>query len=135
MKIVGGPLPCPADCCFVVSLAIGQGGGEFFTRQILDENVFRFFDSDQGGPSREHAFWYYLPPLFAGMLPWSLFFPAMISVLYRSYGQHGDAKRRYLVIWCVVEFLFFTLASGKRSNYILPCIQLWQFCWVAGGRS
>ncbi len=120
MKIVGGPLLALLIAASWYLLAMGQGGGEVFTRQILDENVFRFFDSDQGGPSREHAFWYYLPTLFAGMLPWSLFFPAMISVLYRSYGQHEDAKRRYLVIWCVVEFLFFTLASGKRSNYILP---------------
>ncbi|MCS6927448.1 MAG: glycosyltransferase family 39 protein, partial [Candidatus Binatia bacterium] len=63
-------------------LAFWQGGEEFLRRQILDENVFRFFDSEQGGPSRDHSWFYYLPTLCVGMLPWSLFFPALIHFLY-----------------------------------------------------
>ncbi len=101
-------------------LALFQGGGEFLQRQILDENVFRFFASEQGGPSREHTLLYYLPTLFVGMLPWSLFLPALGFTLYRSGDIWRDKKQLYLFIWVGVEFLFFTLASGKRSNYILP---------------
>ncbi len=101
-------------------LALSQGGGEFFQRQILDENVFRFFASEQGGPSREHTLLYYVPTLFVGMLPWSLFLPALGFTLYRSGGIWREKKQLYLVIWVGVELLFFTLASGKRSNYILP---------------
>lgn len=98
--------------------ALVQGGGEFFQRQILDENVFRFFSSDAGGPSRRHGLFYYLPTVFAGMLPWSLFFPAVAVLAYRC--MPTDNRQRYLVCWLAVEFIFFTLASGKRSNYILP---------------
>ena len=119
MKLAGGSLVMLVIAASWYVLATAQGGGEFVSRQILDENVFRFFASEQGGPSRDHSFYYYVPTLCAGMLPWSLFFPALIYALYRSRGQ-GDAKSRYLMIWCGVELLFFSLASGKRSNYILP---------------
>lgn len=119
MKLAGGSMVMVVIAASWYVLATAQGGGEFVSRQILDENVFRFFASEQGGPSRDHSFYYYVPTLCAGMLPWSLFFPALIYALYRSRGQ-GDAKSRYLMIWCGVELLFFSLASGKRSNYILP---------------
>ena len=101
-------------------LALFQGGGEFFQRQILDENVFRFFASEKGGPSREHTLLYYVPTLFVGMLPWSLFFPALGLTLYRADDLWREKKQLYLLLWVGAEFLFFTLASGKRSNYILP---------------
>lgn len=108
--------------CIAVSwylLAWLQGGGEFFQRQILDENVYRFFSSAAGGPSREHGLFYYLPTVFTGMLPWSLFFPAVAVHIYRTRGALEN-RQRYLLCWLGVEFLFFSLASGKRSNYILP---------------
>ena len=82
--------------------------------------MFRFFASEKGGPSREHTLLYYLPTLFVGMLPWSLFLPALGFTLYRSGDIWREKKQLYLLIWVGVEFLFFTLASGKRSNYILP---------------
>lgn len=119
MKILGGPLVTLLIAASWYVLAISQGGGEFVSRQLLDENILRFFASDQGGPSRDHSFYYYVPTLCAGLLPWSLFFPALLYTLYRSHGR-DDPKRRYLTIWCGVELLFFSLASGKRSNYILP---------------
>jgi 4-amino-4-deoxy-L-arabinose transferase-like glycosyltransferase len=100
------------------ALASWIGGWEFFRRQVLDENVFRFFDSEQGGPSRDHAFYYYVPTLFVGMLPWSLFFPFVGYFLYRSGLQ--EKKLLYLVVWFLGGFVFFSLASGKRGNYLLP---------------
>ncbi len=120
-------------------LASWQGGWEFFQKQILDENVFRFLGSEQGGPSRNHAFYYYLPTLFAGMLPWSLFFPPLLYSLFRSRAELRDQRLLYPVAWCLVTLIFFSLASGKRSNYILvmyPAVALllgswWH--WLVGG--
>ena len=101
-------------------LALWQGGGEFFRHQILDENAFRFLDNEQGGPSRDHAFYYYVPALCAGMLPWSLFFPALAHFLYSSRAELRERKLRYPLVWGLTGLVFFSLASGKRSNYILP---------------
>ncbi len=66
-------------------LALWQGGWEVFHRQILDENVFRFFPTEQSGPSRGHAFYYYAPTLCAALFPWSLFFPAVGQWLWRCH--------------------------------------------------
>lgn len=101
-------------------LALNQAGWEFFHRQILNENIYRFFESDQGGPSRDHAWYYYGPALCAGMFPWSLFFPALLHFLYRSREELRELKLRYVLVWFFAGLLFFTLASGKRTNYILP---------------
>ncbi len=101
-------------------LALEHAGWEFFRRQILNENVYRFFDSEQGGPSRDHAWYYYLPALCAGMFPWSLFFPALVHFLYRAREEWRNPKVRYLLVWVITGLSFFTLASGKRTNYLLP---------------
>lgn len=120
MRLVEG-----AGIVFVVAaswylLALWQGGGEFFRRQILDENLFRFLESSQGGPSRDHSFFYYIPTLCVGMLPWSLFFPALLHFLYNSRAELRAKKLLYPLVWCLTGLIFFTLASGKRSNYVLP---------------
>ncbi|MEM4410007.1 MAG: glycosyltransferase family 39 protein, partial [Candidatus Caldarchaeum sp.] len=101
-------------------LALNQAGWEFFHRQILNENIYRFFDSEQGGPSRDHAWYYYGPALCAGMFPWSLFFPALLHFLYRAREEVQEPRLRYLLVWVLAGLVFFTLASGKRTNYILP---------------
>ena len=120
MRLVEGVVITSSIAASWYLLALIQGGGEFVQRQIFDENIFRFFSSEQGGPSREHTFLYYLPTLCVGMLPWSLFFPAVGIFLYRARDEWQDKKRLYLLVWIGVELLFFSLASGKRSNYILP---------------
>ncbi len=100
-------------------LAWRQGGGEFLQRQILDENLFRFLRADHGGPSRDHTFYYYLPTLFVGMFPWSLFFLPLLSFLLYHRARLKEKRLLYPTVWCLVTLGFFTLASGKRSNYIL----------------
>jgi hypothetical protein len=120
MRLLEGALIIVAIAVSWYLLALEHAGWEFFHRQILNENIYRFFDTEQGGPSREHAWYYYGPSLCAGMFPWSLFFPALIHFLYRSREELRDPKIRYLLVWFIAGFLFFTLASGKRTNYILP---------------
>ena len=120
MRLLAGAVIITAVTASWYLLALNQAGWEFFHRQILNENLYRFFDSEQGGPSRDHAWYYYGPALCAGMFPWSLFFPALIHFLYSSWNDLRNAKLRYLLIWFFAGFLFFTFASGKRTNYILP---------------
>ena len=120
MRLLEGALIVVVVAASWYLLALNQAGWEFFHRQILNENIYRFFDNEQGGPSRDHAWYYYGPALCAGMFPWSLFFPALIHFLYRSREQLRDPKLRYLLVWFFAGLMFFTLASGKRTNYLLP---------------
>jgi 4-amino-4-deoxy-L-arabinose transferase-like glycosyltransferase len=67
--------------------------------------------------------WYYVLPLFVGMLPWSLVALPFVRHLMRRSG--GAARRRpaalglFLLafLWC---FAFFSLSGCKRQGYILP---------------
>ena len=99
------------------ALALWQGGYDFFTKQIMKENVLRFFTSDAG---HEHPFYYFLPNLFLGMAPWSFFFPPLIVFLYRRRRVWAEKQYLYLVVWIATTFLFYSVAKSKRSVYILP---------------
>ena len=98
-------------------LALWQGGYDFFTKQIMKENVLRFFTSDAG---HEHPFYYFLPNLFLGMVPWSFFFPPLIVFLYRQRRMWAEKEYLYLIVWIATVFLFYSVATSKRSVYILP---------------
>ncbi|MBM4258715.1 MAG: glycosyltransferase family 39 protein [Deltaproteobacteria bacterium] len=98
-------------------LALWQGGYDFFTKQIMKENVLRFFTSDAG---HEHPFYYFLPNLFLGMAPWSFFFPPFVVYIYRQRRVWAEKEYLYLIVWIATVFLFYSAAKSKRSVYILP---------------
>ncbi|MBI3301744.1 MAG: glycosyltransferase family 39 protein [Deltaproteobacteria bacterium] len=101
-------------------LALWQGGEEFFTKQIMKENVLRFFASGEAGMGHEHPFYYFVPNLFLGMAPWSFFFPLLVLFLYQRRRTWVEDGFLYLVIWIATVFLFYSVATSKRSVYILP---------------
>src|SRR5712692_7020336 len=100
-------------------IALFQGGEAFFGRQILKENLARFFVYGEGGTGHQKPIYYYLPYLFSGGLPWSLFLPFIIidGLKNKSFFEEGSL---FLVLWSVVVFGFFSLAAGKRADYLLP---------------
>jgi 4-amino-4-deoxy-L-arabinose transferase-like glycosyltransferase len=111
-----------AIACSWYAAALAHAGGAFFQKQIILENVLRFFPYEKGGPSRQHSRLFYLPMLFTGMLPWSLALPA---AFWRGVGERAPTARSsgfsgYLVGWLTIVFLVCTAASGKRTNYLLP---------------
>ena len=98
--------------------ALARAGFDFFHKQIILENVLRFLPYEEGGPSREHAVWFYLPMLLTGMLPWSFGLPHALRRGFRE--RRVDPFSGFLLSWFVVVFAVCTAASGKRTNYLLP---------------
>jgi len=105
-----------AIACSWYGAALAKAGFAFFHKQIILENVLRFLPNVEGGPSRKHSVLFYVPMLFVGMLPWSLLLPH--SLLRGLRERHGFSG--YLLTWFAVIFVVCTLASGKRTNYLLP---------------
>ena len=101
-------------------LALWEGGWDFFVKQILQENLLRFLNSRVGEAGHTHPFYYFLPNLFLGMAPWSLFFPPLAVFLYQRRRYWAKEGLLYFVVWTATVFLFYSAASGKRSVYILP---------------
>jgi len=65
--------------------------------------------------------WYYFIPLFiAGALPWLV---VMLDATWRSVPPEPRARfhvRRFLLIWCLFVFVFFSASGSKLPPYILP---------------
>jgi 4-amino-4-deoxy-L-arabinose transferase-like glycosyltransferase len=101
------------------SAAILQGGEEFVGRQIVKENLARFFVYGEGGTGHQKPIYYYGSYLFLLGLPWSLLLPFMMI----HWVKHGSLKEEsflFLGIWIAVVFGFLSLSAGKRAVYILP---------------
>jgi 4-amino-4-deoxy-L-arabinose transferase-like glycosyltransferase len=96
-------------------LAISRAGEGFVDRQLLQENLKRFF----GGSGHSHPVYYYLPYLFSLGLPWSLFLPFLLWDIFKKSSHAGD-DRLFLKSWFLIMFVFFSLSAGKRPVYLLP---------------
>ncbi|HYQ38871.1 MAG TPA: lipid IV(A) 4-amino-4-deoxy-L-arabinosyltransferase [Pseudomonas sp.] len=79
------------------------------------EHIRRFAGEDA---QHNGAWWFFLPILFAGSLPWTLLvFPA----LRHGWQQRRDRRSGFLLLSLALPFLFFSLSRGKLPTYILPC--------------
>jgi 4-amino-4-deoxy-L-arabinose transferase-like glycosyltransferase len=96
-------------------IAVTRGGEGFIDRQLLQENLNRFF----GGSGHSHPFYYYVPYLFSLGLPWTLFLPFLLWDLFgKNFRFQEDAL--FLWVWFFVMFVFFSISAGKRPVYLLP---------------
>jgi 4-amino-4-deoxy-L-arabinose transferase-like glycosyltransferase len=96
-------------------VAVMRGGEGFFERQIVQENLSRFF----GGSGHNHPVYYYLPYLLVQGLPWGLLLPVVLWDAFKNGSTHDD-DALFLKVWFVAMFVFFSISIGKRSVYLLP---------------
>lgn len=73
---------------------------------------------------RMGAFWYFIPLLLLGMLPWTTFLPGALWRPFKDWwaDRRNPAFRPDLLaaIWSVFVFVFFSASSSKLPSYILP---------------
>lgn len=83
-------------------LAISRAGEGFVDRQLLQENLKRFF----GGSGHSHPIYYYFPYLFSLGLPWSLFLPFLLWDLFTKSSYGSDDRLFQNLVFDHVRFLF-----------------------------
>lgn len=126
------PLPRGPDliiaCCVFVALAAPwyvamtyTHGASYLRNFFVGENLERFATERFNDP---RPFWFYVPIVFGGMLPWSPFValwgPALSRIATRRRPLVATEWR--LVAWAAAPLLFFSLSVGKQPRYILPVL-------------
>ncbi len=71
---------------------------------------------------RNHAWWYYLPVLVVGTLPWTGFLAASLRGAWRASTIERDASTRLLLLWAAIVLLFFSASGAKLPLYVLPVL-------------
>ncbi len=88
---------------------------------FIFEHFVRFLTPEAHRPG---AWWYFIPVLLFGLLPWWPQFVRAIVGLSRRNAirtQPGQFNSRvFLWTWCVLVFLFFSFSNSKLASYILP---------------
>jgi 4-amino-4-deoxy-L-arabinose transferase-like glycosyltransferase len=90
---------------------------EFFQFFFIREHFERFLTKVH---SRYQPPWYFIPILLAGMWPWTILMAA--AVLRALFGEVRGTfmPKRFLLVWAVFIFAFFSASSSKLPSYILP---------------
>ncbi len=99
-----------------------QANPEFFQRFFIYEHYTRFTTKDLG---RYQPWYYFVPILLGGLLPWTLLmFNSLLHGwhIQSNYSPYGKSfhPARFLLIWAVFIYVFFSISGSKLPSYLLP---------------
>ncbi len=70
---------------------------------------------------RTAPWWYFIPILIAGMLPWTVMLGPALNAAWKGDPVARPFKpRRFLLLYTAVIFTFFSVSQSKLPSYILP---------------
>lgn len=98
-------------------IAVSLKNPEFPQFFFFHEQFERFLTTIH---NRDAPWWYFLPLLLLGALPWA---PIMLQSLKSSWladPATGFKPRRFLLLWVVAVVGFFSLSHSKLPPYIVP---------------
>lgn len=120
--------------------AVQRTTHQFFQVFILQHNLERFATNLY---RHQQPYWYYLPVILLGVLPWTVCviaaivnalrqlrrgaYPELVTTsAARDPGFHSTGRERawrvFLLLWIAVPLAVFTISRSKLPGYILPSI-------------
>jgi 4-amino-4-deoxy-L-arabinose transferase-like glycosyltransferase len=93
---------------------------EFAWFFFVQEHFARFTSTAH---HRSGPFWYFLPVMLIGMLPWTWLAMEGLRDAWRTRPPAGVfSPERFLLIWIAIVFLFFSISGSKLPGYVLPLV-------------
>jgi len=84
-----------------------------FKQLAITETIGRF----KSGFVHAEPFYYFLPVIFAGFLPWIIYlFKLRLKIIKEN------SFLRYIFCYVIVGFIFFSISKTKLPNYIFPLL-------------
>jgi 4-amino-4-deoxy-L-arabinose transferase-like glycosyltransferase len=96
---------------------ISMRNPEFVSFFFIHEHFARYLSDvhHHGAP-----WWYFIPQLVVGILPWIGLSWGMAAVVREDARRPGFKPALLLGVWAVVIFVFFSLSGSKLPGYIVP---------------
>jgi 4-amino-4-deoxy-L-arabinose transferase-like glycosyltransferase len=82
---------------------------------LIKTNFSRYVDTW----THAQPFYYYVIDLPWAFAPWSLFLPGALHLAFSHRSRQDRAALKFLLVWAISIFLFFSVAQAKRPQYIL----------------
>lgn len=100
-------------------IAVSRANPEFPHFFFIHEHFERFLTKAH---HRYEPWWWFVPILVGGMLPWLVNLGDALLCAWKSDdgAQARFRPKRFLLIWAVFIFVFFSLSDSKLASYILP---------------
>lgn len=92
--------------------------GDYWNYFFWTEHINRFIAPGKG--QHPKPFWYFIPIVVGGALPWMVLLPVAVWGLWKKVTR--EPLIRFAICWFLFPFLFFSASSGKLIPYILPCM-------------
>lgn len=97
-----------------------EHGVAYLYRFFGAENLERFATARYNAP---RPFWYYLPIVAGGLLPWAPFMLLWGPAARAAWRRRAVAPAAmWLAVWAVAPLLLYTLSVGKQPRYIMPLL-------------
>ena len=100
-------------------VAVSLRNPEFFDFFFIHEHFTRFLTTEH---RREGAWWYFIPILALGIIPW---ISLLVWTAHRMWidapaAANGFNWQRFALVWAAFIFVFFSASGSKLPSYILP---------------
>lgn len=97
---------------------VQQRNPEFFNFFFIVQQFRRYLTPEQNRPG---PFYYFVPVLLVGFLPWlSVAWQSLRHALRMPRQPNGFSPMLVLLIWSAFIFLFFSASHSKLISYVLP---------------
>jgi 4-amino-4-deoxy-L-arabinose transferase-like glycosyltransferase len=98
-------------------IAVSIANPEFPHFFFIHEHFERFLTKEH---HRYQPWWYFMLILLAGAVPWTVMLLSGLREAWRAQALQRFNSSRFLLIWSVFIFVFFSASGSKLPPYILP---------------